>query len=174
MHDHNPYSAPHARVESDDTPFPIRAAGRWRRFFNYLIDAATLILIWALVYLIGPFFGMEEALAWMDALNQWQSHLLGIPMSLLYYTLMEGTFGVTVGKLCTGTCVADEGGRRIGFRRALLRSLCREIPFNAFSMLMSDDHLIRAWHDSLARTYVVLRRASSVAHPGEPVAATEA
>src|SRR4030095_15624424 len=97
---------------------------------------ATLALIWMLVYLTGPFLGMEEALAWMDGLNRWQDYLLGIPMSLLYYSLMEGVFGVTVGKLCTGTCVVDEGGRRIGFPRALLRSLCREIPFNAFSVLM--------------------------------------
>jgi uncharacterized RDD family membrane protein YckC len=109
-------------------------------------------------------------MAWMDGLNRRQGHLLGIPMSLLYCTLMEGAFGVTVGKLCTGTRVVGEGGRRIGFRR----SLCREIPFNAFSALMSDDHLIRAWHDSLTRTYVVLRRAPSVAEPSEPVATTEA
>lgn len=170
----NPYRAPQARVASDDTPVPIRAAGRWRRFFNYLVDAAALSLIWALVYLTGGFFGMEEALAWMDGLNRWQDYLLAIPVSLLYYSLMEGAFGVTVGKLCTGTCVVGEDGRRIGFRRALLRSLCREIPFNAFSVLMSDDHLIRAWHDSLTRTYVVLRRVPAVADAGAPVMATEA
>ena len=70
-------------------------------------------------------------------------------------------FGITVGKLCTGTRVVDENGHAIGFRRALLRSLCRLIPFDAFSVLMSDDQTIRGWHDSLPRTYVVLRKAQA-------------
>lgn len=71
-------------------------------------------------------------------------------MSLLYYTVLEGVFGITLGKRCTGTCVVDGQGRRIGFRRAFLRSVCRQIPFDAFSFLTSDDRVIRGWHDSLA------------------------
>lgn len=177
QHD-NPYSAPAAPVDdAPQTRLPIRTAGRWRRWFNWLVDSFAMAVIWGLLAGASELTGVGGWWVWRDDLPFWMDYLLGIPVSLLYYTAMEGAFGVTLGKLCTGTCVVDEDGRRIGFGQALLRSLCREIPFNAFSLLMSDDRVIRGWHDSLARTYVVLRRpmaAQDMAQDTAPVASAQA
>lgn len=50
------------------------------------------------------------------------------------------------------TKVINEAGEAPDFKEALLRSLCRLIPFDAFSFLGSDG---RGWHDSITNTYVV-------------------
>ena len=72
-----------------------------------------------------------------------------------------GVFGVHrmyMGKWITGTRVVDERGDPPSWRQACLRSLARLIPFEAFSVLFSEDGMARGWHDSLPRTRVVIRR----------------
>ena len=81
--------------------------------------------------------------------------LVNIGLTLLYYTLLEGLTGRSLGKLVTGTKVVDANGNPPGFARALLRSLCRFIPFEPFSFLGSDT---RGWHDSMTRTWVIKSR----------------
>lgn len=166
----NPYVAPSAHVDSDiEAPLPIHTAGRWRRLFNWSIDKAVLVLVWAIAGIVLTVIGADEALAWLEGLNRWQEYLVGFPVVVLYYGVMEGLFGLTIGKLCTGTRVVDEQGRPVRLRTAFLRGLCRYIPFDAFSVLASDDTRVRAWHDSLPRTFVVMKRA-----PAATVAATDA
>ena len=160
MGGNNPYAAPAAVVvDAVQVPQAIHTAGRWRRFFNWLIDKVAISLASVLVFGLIYAFGGEEVGAWLDGMNRFEEYATGLPIYVGYYLAMESLFGVTVGKLCTGTRVVDENGHAIGFRQALLRSLCRLIPFDAFSVLMSDDQTIRGWHDSLPRTYVVLRKA---------------
>ena len=158
----NPYAAPSVVVaDVVQAPQAIHIAGRWRRFFNWLVDKVAIMLVsvvfFGLIYAIGD----DAVVAWLDGMNRVEEYVSGLPIYVGYYLVMEGLFGITVGKLCTGTRVVDENGHAIGFRQALLRSLCRLIPFDAFSVLMSDDRTIRAWHDSLPRTYVVLRKAAA-------------
>jgi len=108
--------------------------------------------------------GNEAAIAWLQNINRITDFLITWVLLVSYYTLMEGTFGFTLGKLITNTRVVDEYGRSPTFWKAFLRSLCRLIPFNAFSLLMSDDETRRGWHDSIPRAYVVNRP-----RPGMPV-----
>ncbi len=169
MDAHDPYTAPSAALGRDaHPPLPIHHAGRWRRLFNWLIDRAAIMVLGVVVF--GPLYGFAPAWVgdWLDGLSRTQEYLLGLPIYVGYYAAMEGLFGITLGKLCTGTRVVDERGHPIVFRHALLRSLCRLIPFDAFSVLMSDDVAIRAWHDSLARTHVVLRRGAVAAETASP------
>ena len=77
---------------------------------------------------------------------------------IVYYAAFEAMFGVSVGKLVTGTRVVDASGRAPTAVQALVRSLCRFIPFEALSLAFSEDDRARGWHDSLARTFVVRRR----------------
>ena len=69
---------------------------------------------------------------------------------LVYYTLCEKLFrGQTIGKLFTGTKAIRNDGEELTFKDALLRSLCRLIPFEVFSGFGVP------WHDSLTNTMVV-------------------
>lgn len=168
------YAAPMAAVaDHAGTPRPFHIAGRWRRLFNWLIDKMVILMISVLAFSLLYGFGSSAVVGWLDGLDWIEEELVTLPIYSGYYVAMEGLFGITLGKLLTGTCVVDERGHPIVFRHALLRSVCRLIPFDAFSVLMSDDSRIRGWHDSLAGTYVVLRVAPAVAAAAaEPVAAS--
>ncbi|GAA5066930.1 RDD family protein [Lysobacter panacisoli] len=171
-----PYAAPKAVVaDNAGAPRSFHIAGRWRRLFNWLIDKIVIMMLGALVFALLYAFGSSAVVAWLDGLTLVTEQLACLPLYLGYYMAMEGLFGVTLGKLLTGTRVVDERGHRILLRHALLRSMCRLIPFDALSVLMSDDSRIRGWHDSLADTYVVLRVAPAMAvaaSGSEPVAAS--
>ena len=65
---------------------------------------------------------------------------------------MEFFFGKTVAKMMTKSTVVNENGGKIIFRQAILRSLCRFIPFNLFSFLGSKGI---GWHDRISKTRVV-------------------
>ena len=48
--------------------------------------------------------------------------------------------------------MVDINGEKPGTQEILIRSLCRLIPFDAFSFLGAPD---KGWHDSISKTYVV-------------------
>jgi uncharacterized RDD family membrane protein YckC len=70
-------------------------------------------------------------------------------IDILYYTILEGTTGRTLGKLCTSTHVIKTNGRPITLRDALLRTLSRIVPFEVFTGFGTP------WHDSWTNTTVV-------------------
>ena len=164
MHDDNPYAAPDATVD-DTLPqerLPIEAAGRWRRFFNWMIDRVCftlLILATAFVYAIWlDSQGDAAGLAAMEEEHFLRDLALTFGAMLVYYIPMEGFFGLTIGKLVTGTRVVDEHGGRPTWGQVVGRTFSRLIPFEPFSVLFSTDGKIRGWHDSLSGTWVVRRR----------------
>ena len=53
-----------------------------------------------------------------------------------YYTVLEGLFGATLGKLLAGLRVTDMEGRRIGWQAAILRNLARLIDALPFLYLL--------------------------------------
>jgi uncharacterized RDD family membrane protein YckC len=55
-----------------------------------------------------------------------------------------------VGKLITGSKVVRHDGTAIDWKDAVVRTLCRFIPFEAFSALGT-----YPWHDQLSKTKVV-------------------
>ncbi len=120
------------------------------RFANRLIDyifimifGAVLGVIWALA---SPetVYVLEEGGRLMD-------YALGVFIGMVYYTLFEMITGRTLGKLITGTKVVDLEGKTPDASRILVRSLCRYIPFDAFSFLGDGP----GWHDTLSKTRVV-------------------
>lgn len=156
----NPYRAPGAAVVDLATmAVPIECASKWRRFFNCAIDAAVLYGLTVGVLVAAVVAGDER---WIDAyegLRYWQRFLVDGAICIAYYWTFEAVFGVTVGKLLTGTHVVDAFGHPPSGRQVLVRSVCRFIPFEALSLAFSEDGRARGWHDSLARTYVARRRA---------------
>jgi uncharacterized RDD family membrane protein YckC len=157
MNEDNPYHATGMPLECALPRLDIDSAPKVRRFFNWLIDRLVIMgILFAFGFLVA-LTGNQAAIERLQNIDRITDILVTWTFMVGYYTLMEGMFGFTVGKLITGTRVVDEYGRAPAFRRTLLRSLCRLIPFNALSLLMSDEETRRAWHDSIPKTYVINR-----------------
>ncbi|KRD28719.1 hypothetical protein ASE35_19690 [Lysobacter sp. Root916] len=157
MDEHNPYSASTAAISDAPQLLDIESTTKVRRFLNWLIDKIVFYVIWIGIGVVAVLIGGESAMKWFDELHWSMDYALTYATLVVYYTFMEGAFGFTIGKLITQTRVVDQYGRQPTFWRAFLRSLGRLIPFDAFSLLMSEDHIRRGWHDSLAKTYVIDR-----------------
>jgi len=149
-------------TEEDYLVLPEASVGQ--RFLNYLIDALLMqytlafAATWILVKILMAFspetayqlFGTDRETT--DVLVA--SYLIAIVNYLFYYTLCEKLFnGYTLGKLITGTRAIKENGKELSFRDALLRSLTRLVPFEAFSALGG-----HPWHDRWTGTMVIKSR----------------
>lgn len=154
----NPYQAPTAIVGDGRNALPIECAGKWRRFFNWLIDKSVLYVLTVVVLTILVAVDGEHWADRYDALGFWWQLLLRLALMLVYYVTLEGLFGISIGKLVTGTRVVDEQGRAPTPIQTVTRTICRFIPFEPLSLAFSDDDRTRGWHDSIARTYVVRKR----------------
>ena len=159
--DDNPYQAPAAALSDHAAALDITPVGKWRRFFNWLIDRLAIYGV-AMTAMVGAALIDERVLLWAEDIDTVTDFAITYAITFFYYTLLEGLFGFSIGKLVTDTRVVNEAGLRLSFGRAALRSLCRLIPFNAFSVLLSDDDRPRGWHDSLSRSHVVRRRKAGV------------
>lgn len=129
-------------------------ATMWQRFANYLLD---LIFTYIFTLVFGFLLGIILLVVNPDLLDALVSgnilieYLLGIIFVLLYYILLEGLTGRTIAKLITKTKVVTESNETPSFHTIVVRSLCRLIPFEAFSFLGSNT----GWHDTLSKTRVV-------------------
>lgn len=127
-------------------------ASKTQRIANFIVDIIVIKLIayglyysWAMVG-AEPF---EENAGPIDIVGVF----IGWGIALAYYTITEGLTGKSIGKTLTSTRVITDDGRPLGFGRAFIRSLCRLIPFDAFSFLTGT-----GWHDAMSKTVVVRDR----------------
>lgn len=135
-------------------------ATQGQRFLNWLID--NLFMRFALSYATGYAVGYLLLAVAPDFLSEiaydergWRfyllAYILGVFNYIVYYTISEKAFkGYTLGKLITGTRAIRNDGTELTFKDAMLRSLCRIVPFEVFSALAG-----RPWHDSWTNTMVV-------------------
>ncbi len=130
-------------------------ADKGKRFTNYFIDQLFVVgfgALFGVVLGIAIAFFAPQHLNIFDEENRWLDIGLGILVTLLYYSFFEGITGRTLGKFFTKTKVVTEEGKRPDFGTIVVRSLCRNIPFNAVSFLSSD---AIGWHDRFSKTRVV-------------------
>lgn len=129
------------------------------RFLNYILDLVffviTLIAFGILIGILSSLFGLTSVAQSVQELGDLGWNIIVIIFSIFYYTVMEGLFGRSIAKFITGTVVVDENGEKPSFGTIFKRSLCRLIPFDAFSFLGNS----RGWHDSMSDTYVVNKKA---------------
>jgi uncharacterized RDD family membrane protein YckC len=131
-----------------------------QRFLNYIIDAIMQLILMIIVamisFIISDMMGSKRAFDFFSKLdkNTIGLYTISFSLALLYYNVFEILFARTIGKLITQTIVVDENGEKPHQETILIRSLCRLIPFNPFSVLI----LGRGWHDSISKTYVVDKR----------------
>ncbi len=137
-------------------------ATKGNRFANYIIDRIVFYaLILGLGFLAGvivySFFtdttAFDAFLYDIENMSRLMDRLItGIIFCILYMIFEILLKGKTIGKYITKTLVVMEDGAKPKASDIILRSLCRLIPFEAFSFLGAEG---RGWHDSMSNTYVV-------------------
>jgi uncharacterized RDD family membrane protein YckC len=132
-----------------------------KRFLNYLID---LIVFYVIMFVLGILL-VRQIYEWRlesgEAAATLKLQLVAIFILLLYYFLCEAfSGGRTIGKFVTGTKVVNEDGTDITMNTALLRTLCRLVPFEPLSTFGG-----RPWHDKWTRTYVIDVKQTALQNP---------
>lgn len=122
-------------------------ASKKTRFFNLILDSIIFRVLFILHVLLFD--------DWTKSINREQSAVNYIIYLLvlffLYNFIFELLFGQTLGKFITGTKVVDYDQKKPTFQALLIRNLCRLIPFDALSFLISEN----GWHDSISKTTVI-------------------
>jgi uncharacterized RDD family membrane protein YckC len=128
------------------------------RLANFIIDRIAVVSIIYCIQFVWEMLSpsMRETinayLSKQDSITLWMiDMMISVVFLLLYYSLFEAaTRGRTLGKILTGTSAITQDGSSFTFKHALLRTLCRFIPFEPLSALG-----YMPWHDSLTHTAVV-------------------
>jgi uncharacterized RDD family membrane protein YckC len=116
------------------------------RFGNHIIDTIGFFFI---IFLHAMLFETFKVVIPEDG-----STFLGVytlVLYVMYHTLFEHYFSKTPGKFLTKTRVVTIEGNRPSFLTILRRNLCRLIPLDNISFLISK----RGWHDEFSKTMVV-------------------
>jgi len=143
-------------------------AGFWWRVLAYFIDYIILII---LIIMLGSVLGVIMGLAgfayMINSLSDESSasqlilNLVGIVANIVYHSIFEATpMRGSIGKVILKLAVVDADGQRESFGKALSRNagkiLSSLVLGIGFLCVLWDDHK-QAWHDQLARTYVIRR-----------------
>ena len=162
---HTPHHSPSRETRA---PIPIVCVSGGTRILNLVIDtAACFVLSFILcMIIILPFVVLTDSSSTSRSEKDTLFYLLMCLIMMLtpplYYVIFEGIWGRTLGKMVSGTIVVYEYGRKANFGQVLGRTLARLIPFDWVSCFGSQS---RAWHDSIAGTYVVENRRPRPAVP---------
>ena len=119
----------------------------WTRFVNFLIDFIAFLLL----VLIGS-LSLDSIFVTSNS-----DFLLAVGYGmvllifLLYHGLTEYFFQKTVGKYITKTIVVTKDGEKPDAGTIVLRTLCRLIPFDRLSFLITKN----GFHDRFSNTQVV-------------------
>jgi uncharacterized RDD family membrane protein YckC len=155
----NPYAPPQTPVVPSESAgidlAQFHPAGNGRRFLNFLIDRFAMFGLMLLVGIgLGALHtaGIEQPLQILEELGPFADFALGWIFTAVYYIGMEAAFGVTLGKLITGTRVVNEYGGKPSFGAILGRTLARFVPFEPFSFFGNSPG---GWHDSWSGTAVI-------------------
>ena len=152
--EHNPYAAPRSEVADVEPAEKQQLATRVQRLGTVLIDSLAFV-IFVLALLVASRVLDAPLLQEMAG-----DRLLMLLLVTFYYALSEFFFGLTLGKLLTGTRVVTETGGAPGFQQLLVRSVTRLVPLESLSFLGAPPV---GWHDRWSGTRVIrTRRRSSL------------
>lgn len=117
--------------------FNFLPTARTKRLLNAILDC-ILLLIWVkILYFV---IGINELIS-------------SIAISILYYVIFESIWSKTPAKFITKTKVITEYGEKPNLKTIFVRTLIRNVPFEAFSFLGSQHP--RGWHDRWSKTIVI-------------------
>jgi uncharacterized RDD family membrane protein YckC len=117
------------------------------RFANLIIDrlicfVITIIVLYAIMVNGNKGFSSLEV------------YFVAYLVMSIYYVILESLSGQTIGKLITQTMVVNEDNQKPEIGTIVGRTLCRFIPFNAFSFLGEN---ASGWHDTITNTRVIFK-----------------
>lgn len=134
----------------------ITDTGKWQRFFHWVVDLAVMSLIVIPVIISLAYWLSDSGILngnetlQMFFRGRWSLYTIIFIFILIYYPISEILFGSSPGKFLTESRVVNSKAESPNSSTIFLRTLCRNIPFDALSFLGK-----RGWHDSLSETYVV-------------------
>lgn len=106
-------------------------AGVLARFLALLIDAIILAIVLVPMMLLAGVFGVSGAIASKNPMAFWGVFWvvwgIGIVVQFLYFTILEGLRGQTIGKMAMNIKVVGYHGKEIGMAKAFIRNLLRII-----------------------------------------------
>jgi uncharacterized RDD family membrane protein YckC len=160
----------------DTTPDSLQGyyAGFTSRAVAIIVDYAIIALVSAVaIAALSFFFSIRSVQAFIDWLNTVLPGSINLFDALtsppfgvaffflfqwLYFVFFFSTTGQTVGKAIMGLRVVTIDGKRMGVRRSFVRTLCYTVSLAplglGFLWVLGDDRR-KAWHDKIARTYVL-------------------
>ncbi len=139
-----------------ETKTIITDTGKWQRFVHWIIDLLIIaLIIIPIIINAGYWISKNNLLTEGSGVefffrSRWSLYLIILIAFFIYFPVSEILFGATPGKFLTESRVVNSKAKSPDSSTIFLRTLCRNIPFNAFSFLGK-----RGWHDSLSETYVV-------------------
>lgn len=131
-------------------------ASKGTRFINHLIDIAPQYgisygIAYGSIYL-GEYTGYYGLYDFTIGLSFIEELMFNYSLLIAYYVIFESLTFKTLGKYVTNTKVVMHNGEEPKLQEIFIRTLCRLIPFDAFSFLGTKG---KGWHDSISKTYVV-------------------
>ena len=157
----NPYQSPSPATPGasfDTHGGELMLVSQGKRFINYLVDR---VLMTTGSFCVGIMLGLlvgatdPERRVVDDGMLEALGFIVGLLFVYCYFVFFEAVFQRSPGKFLTGTKVVNESGGKPTFGQILGRSLCRFIPFEAFSFLFGDSSRVVGWHDKFSGTLVV-------------------
>ena len=133
-------------VSINETEYELASTGQ--RFGTMLIDLIAYFIFAFIFGFVLAIIGLGDVIMGMN------EHLLGIIIILVYFVPLEAISGRTLGKLILGTKAVCEDGSKLTFGKALGRTMCRLIPFEAFSFLGGQGYP-KGWHDKIPKSKVI-------------------
>lgn len=144
----NRYAPPRSNVADVVTPTPPTVfASKGRRFGTLVVDYIGYFLG---AFLMGALIDLLFGQRGLEFIRSVPHFVLGLILIVAYYVFFEGLWARTPGKLLFGTTVVTESGHKPSLLQIVGRTLCRFIPFEAFSFFGA-----LGWHDSISRTRVI-------------------
>jgi len=141
----------------DNIEVNYQVASKGKRFANYFIDSIGYLILSAGFGVLLALFNSDSILLQEDDLgivSRITDWLLGLIIVTTYYTLMEYLLkGKSLGKYITNTRAITIDNKRMDLGTTIKRSLCRVIPFEAFSFLGDKP---TGWHDTISDTKVIM------------------
>jgi uncharacterized RDD family membrane protein YckC len=140
-------------------------ASFWWRLLAYVIDAiivSVLLSFFASTFIIAMYKEMEGNAVTNEALlARLKFNLIVFVVSAVYHSIFEATpMRGSIGKRICKLAVVDADGRRLSILKALVRNFSKLLSSIVFGIgyltILWDDHR-QAWHDKIAKTYIIIR-----------------
>jgi uncharacterized RDD family membrane protein YckC len=127
-----------------------------RRFFAAYIDGVLICIVLLTIYVC---YSLINGVSFFEINNPRSLELLALQASsiVIYYLAVEFSFGTTPGKRLLGLQILGliNHNRKARFLQVLKRTLMRVVPFEPFSILVSNEYIM--WHDAVSKTKVTQR-----------------